>query len=510
MSRPLSFPIHFPKNWVSLWNLWVILGVSQTAFGLDLSKGWVDSGTAGESLARLKAAYEAVESSNTIQQVLGPRTENGLTLSTRITGASGVETTKFQHYFKGLEVVGSMAFHHLSENRESISNDVARFSLDATPALTADNAAAIARSFVGGRELTGTPVLKILPQDDDSARLVYWVSLQQAGRMPGHDVIIDAKSGAVIADIEQLYEIAPIEVYSTQNNVGGQIGEECQTTDPGSGAPIEVNPTACDHVVVHNRASQRADLSARSAASNARAVLSYYKLRHRRNSYDDRGSAVVSVVHVGERFDNAFWNPNQKYMGYGSGDAEDFNDFTAALDVAAHEVTHAVTSETAQLIYMGESGALNEAYSDFFGIAVAKDPTWIIGGRIFKDPVKAARGIRNLANPGANTFKLRDGTSGAYPSKGSEKLATSETCGRLNDNCYVHINSTVPGHASYRVAQAIGMAKTEVLYYHVLTQRLAPRANFAKAAEETIAGCKDLFDSYTCERVSAVMTELGM
>ena len=37
------------------------------------------------------------------------------------------------------------------------------------------------------------------------------------------------------------------------------------------------------------------------------------------------------------------------------------------LDVTGHEVTHGVTSSTAGLNYTGQSGALNEAFSDYFG-----------------------------------------------------------------------------------------------------------------------------------------------
>ena len=46
-----------------------------------------------------------------------------------------------------------------------------------------------------------------------------------------------------------------------------------------------------------------------------------------------------------------------------------FNPFDS-LDVAGHEMTHGVTSRTANLTYSGESGGLNEATSDIFGTMV--------------------------------------------------------------------------------------------------------------------------------------------
>ena len=42
---------------------------------------------------------------------------------------------------------------------------------------------------------------------------------------------------------------------------------------------------------------------------------------------------------------------------------------SGSLDIVAHELTHGVTSSTSNLIYMDESGALNEAFSDIMGIA---------------------------------------------------------------------------------------------------------------------------------------------
>ena len=62
------------------------------------------------------------------------------------------------------------------------------------------------------------------------------------------------------------------------------------------------------------------------------------------------------------------------------------------LDVAGHEMTHGVISTTAGLIYMGESGAVNEALADFFGEAIEGDGDWIMGDEIFVDPTTAKKG----------------------------------------------------------------------------------------------------------------------
>src|SRR3990167_4225909 len=91
-----------------------------------------------------------------------------------------------------------------------------------------------------------------------------------------------------------------------------------------------------------------------------------WTLYHRffqRDSIDDAGLVLVSTVHYGQKFDNAFWDGEQ--MVYGDGDL--FARFTADPTVIGHELTHGVTQYAAGLIYQGQPGALNEHISDVFG-----------------------------------------------------------------------------------------------------------------------------------------------
>ena len=87
----------------------------------------------------------------------------------------------------------------------------------------------------------------------------------------------------------------------------------------------------------------------------------YFFTKHGRDSYDDAGGAILSSVHYCTTttcpYPNAFWNGTQ--VVYGDG-------FASADDVVAHELTHAVTEQTAGL-FMMQSGALNESISDMFG-----------------------------------------------------------------------------------------------------------------------------------------------
>ena len=74
---------------------------------------------------------------------------------------------------------------------------------------------------------------------------------------------------------------------------------------------------------------------------------------------------LVSSLHYGVNYNNAFWNGTQ--MTYGDGDGSIFLDFSKGNDVIGHELTHGVTQHSLQLNYSNEPGGLNESLSDCFG-----------------------------------------------------------------------------------------------------------------------------------------------
>jgi len=75
---------------------------------------------------------------------------------------------------------------------------------------------------------------------------------------------------------------------------------------------------------------------------------------------------------------------------------------SGALDIVAHELAHGVTQFSSGLIYFGESGALNEAFSDiiaagaefYFAAQRGRPGNYALG-----DDVVTPGGIRSLADP---------------------------------------------------------------------------------------------------------------
>ena len=103
----------------------------------------------------------------------------------------------------------------------------------------------------------------------------------------------------------------------------------------------------------------------------------------------------------------AYWDGYQ--MVYGAGDAE-YKPFAADLDVEGHEMTHGVVEHTAGLLYVGQHGALNEAFADYFGNAIDVDAT----GTPLSDPKASLLGedLCYAAQPTACALRdLDDGTT---------------------------------------------------------------------------------------------------
>ena len=106
------------------------------------------------------------------------------------------------------------------------------------------------------------------------------------------------------------------------------------------------------------------DEVATDAHYGAMVTYDFFNDNFSRSSFDGLSSPLISMVHVGENFNNAFWDGEK--MSYGDGDSIRFYPLVA-LDVCGHEVAHGVTEFSASLIYADESGALNESFSDIFG-----------------------------------------------------------------------------------------------------------------------------------------------
>ncbi|WP_337781480.1 starch-binding protein [Ruminococcus sp.] len=126
----------------------------------------------------------------------------------------------------------------------------------------------------------------------------------------------------------------------------------------------------------------RVDKAAVSAHANMSEVYDFYKNVLGRNSFNDSSAKIIVSYDYGKNYNNAYWDSQKQQMVFGSA-----GNFTAALDVAGHEFTHAVIGYivgdgvNSTLTYWGESGALNESYADILGSLIEgknDDGLWLL------------------------------------------------------------------------------------------------------------------------------------
>jgi Zn-dependent metalloprotease len=248
------------------------------------------------------------------------------------------------------------------------------------------------------------------------------------------------------------------------------------------------------------------DVAVNEAYDGAGVTYDLYSNIYNRNSVDGNGLKLDSTVHYQKNYDNAFWDGSQ--MVYGDGDGDLFNRFTIAIDVIGHELTHGVTQYSANLAYMGQSGALNESFSDVFGSLVkqyqlkqsAADADWLIGQGLLTAQVKGVA-LRSMKAPGT---AYDDSVLGKDPQPAHMKDYVTT----VQDNGGVHINSGIPNHAFYVVATEIGgfsWNKAGLIWYKTLTEKLQQGSNFQEAGNLTFQTAGEIFGVGSLEQ-NAVKT----
>jgi Zn-dependent metalloprotease len=214
-------------------------------------------------------------------------------------------------------------------------------------------------------------------------------------------------------------------------------------------------------------------------------TLKYLRNKLGRNSVDNRGMDIICNIHFGYEYDNAFWTNDQ--LAIGDGDGKLFINLCRSIDVIAHEIAHGVTEFVNKLEYEGQSGALNEHFSDVIGTAVqqfvkgqnAKNADWLIGDEIV-GPDFQGKALRSMKAPGTAS-EIDDQPAHM---KDYKELPIDEE----HDYGGVHINSGIPNKAFFLVAQEIGTDSAVYLWYNAWMDKeiIHPNATFADAFEAII------------------------
>lgn len=211
-----------------------------------------------------------------------------------------------------------------------------------------------------------------------------------------------------------------------------------------------------------------------SAHYNAGQAYEYFLAKFGRNSINGSGGNIISIINVTDEndndMDNAYWNGSA--MFYGNGDTH-YKELARGLDVAGHEMSHGVIQNTANLEYLGQSGALNESYADVFGAMIDRDD-WLMGEDVVLLSAFPSGALRDMSNPNNGGTQLGD--PGWQPKHMNEFVSLPNT--PENDNGGVHINSGIPNRAFFLLATSVGKEKAEQIYYKALRDYLVKSSQF--------------------------------
>ena len=449
---------------------------------------------------------------------------------------SAMAHVRVQQTFGDVPVFRGELIVHWNTNgtlSEVTNSWVSELQTETTPNLTQETAVRHATARFGCSDcLTSEPEVRLwVLRHEGVDRLAYQVSLRRedgtnATSLPVY--FVDAHTGEIFWDYDNLQTATGSSLYSgtvsfdTFRKRSGSaflyfledLGRNHGTYNYNSGTTIATLFSDTDDN--WDAPIQQAAVDVHYGTS---AVLDYYKNVHGRNGLDGMGGPVqttaqdgatrviTSRVHYGSNFVNAFWNGS--YMTYGDGDGSAAGPLVT-LDIIGHEMTHGVTEHTADLVYSGETGALNESISDVFAAMIeryANQQRGETGETVRDDNIwKIAEDCWTPATPGDALRHLNDphrASNVGFTADDDPDHYSERYTGQF-DNSGVHVNSGIPNKAFYLLAQGgthhrggsmvgIGPDAAAKIWYKALTTYLTSGARFIDARRATESAAAVLY-----------------
>ena len=437
------------------------------------------------------------------------------------TDKKGFIHSKYQIYFKNIPIEGGVYTVHSINGRIHSANGeyIQGQDISVTSVLKEQDAFDKAVKYVNAisykwESVSGSrPIgeLIILPVDSLYI-LAYKFDIYASEPLSRQYIFVNANNGEIIKTLNRIHIINAIGTAKTMYNGNVSITTDSyngsyRLRERGRGNGIETYnlnhsssySSATDFIDADNNWTDTIDYNhaANDAHFATEATYDYYFTKFGRNSYDNNGAKIMSYVHYGHNYVNAFWDGSS--MTYGDGDGVNYLPLTP-IEVVGHEITHGVTEHSAGLIYSGESGALNESFSDIFGTVIDffKNPTkanYLMGDAmsVTHTPFRSMQNPNDYYDPG--TYK------GLYWDYSEE----------------VHTNSGVQNHWFYLLSEggigtnelgsnynviAIGRDKVAQIAYRSLTVYLTPSSNYADARFYSIQSAIDLFGDCSPEVIA--------
>ncbi len=379
----------------------------------------------------------AAKTSDRHAEMLGLESGSSLRELRNNRNADGTVHYRYEQTFRGIPVFGEHVL--VSENNGAVRTLFGRTvtglagELSATsPRLTMDQALAIGKRAGLGANLVSMRTQNektrqmIYVDDSGRARMSYVVSyvadVAKGGSPTRPHVIVDANNGRVLKQWEGL-------THANATGPGGnnKTGQYEYGTNFGfndvtqSGSTCTMNNTNVKSVNLNHGTTGSTAYSFTCPRNTFKAINGAFSpindahyfggvVFNMYNSYVGGPPLTFQLtmrVHYSNSYENAFWDGAA--MTFGDG-ATTFYPLVS-LDVSAHEVSHGYTEQQSNLTYSGQSGGINEAYSDMAGEAAeyfnSGSNDFLVGAQIFKgtgalrymnNPPQDGRSIDNAAN----------------------------------------------------------------------------------------------------------------
>ena len=333
--------------------------------------------------------------------------------------------------------------------------------IDTTPAITESSAAFLLAAVGHGAPGPASPVdLEILPSAT-GFHLAWTAEVVSVDDAIMRRIFIDASSGATLLSYDDTWTQTP-GARDQPPSVFDMRGDATSVARALSGEMRLAPPVA----------AALGDPQARVSVDEAQACLDatndFFQRRFGRAGLDNHGRRVRLLINP--EMAPAVTGPYPKFAAgayYGGGDIvlgarAGGQSFLDVLGVVAHEVAHGITEYSSDLIYLDESGALNEAFSDIMAAAERLDVETAGGGA---DPPRW---------PDAFT------------------IAPPQTTGSTADNGGVHGNAAAITHVFWIGATTADRNEIERVFYRAFTSLLPANATFNIARAATIQSAIDL------------------
>jgi Zn-dependent metalloprotease len=472
----------------------------------------------------------ATQNSTATARTLGLGTKEKLVVRDVVKDNDGTLHTRYERTYAGLPVLGGDLVVHTPPATVATGTVSATFNNKHTMAV-ASTTASFTKAAAETKALTTARALDAKSPAADSARKVIWAGsgtpklawetvvggFQDDGTPSQLHVITDASSG------KELYRYQGIKTgtgntqysgtVSLSTTLSGSTYQLYDTTRGGHKTYSLNNGTSGTGTLMTDSddvwgtsSGSNTQTAGADAAYGAQETWDFYKNTFGRSGIKNDGVAAYSRVHYSTAYVNAFWDDSCFCMTYGDGTSS--THALTSLDVAGHEMSHGVTSNTAGLEYSGESGGLNEATSDIFGTGVefyAANSTdvgdYLIGEKI--DINGDGTPLRYMDEPS------KDGGSADSWYSGVGNLDVHYSSGPANHMFYLlsegsgskTINGvTYDSPTSDGVAVAgIGRAAALQIWYKALTTYMTSSTTYAQARTAALSAAGALYGTSSAQ-----------